>query len=819
MGASEELMPILGILINIVVGVVLSVASTLLQQAFAPKPQQQQAQQRGTGTRGTTQFGGKVPQYFLVGTVGDAGKREYPRKQWGNSGEVPHAYNVDVISFGDLPITAMTKLYIGSVVEPVSGSGHVEQGYPTTGDKADVAWIEFFDGSQTTANAYLQSKFGSDPDHPWSSDMIGRGIPYLTLTSLWTEGKWAGFPEIVGEFQGIPLYDPRKDDTAGGEGDHRWDDPSTWEFSDNNIVIAYNIERGIHYNEAGATELGPHIWGGTATEAQLPHDVWAAAMDACDIDIALAGGGTEKQFRAGRRISLNERPADVVKELMIGANARHCHAADGTVYVLVGVPDVGDGSFTDDDVLASEPLGSIPFPNLDDVINGATASYREPMQAWEDKDTAPYYRSDLEDEDDGRRQVQALDLGTTFSGTQAQRILKAVIEEGRRFRRHVVALPPEYASYRPLSVLAWTSERFGYEGKLFLVTARTVDPWGTVVLGLQEIDPADHGWTPEVDERPLSFAPVTVNRPPSQPMSGFAVSPYVFPRADGSAARPGILLEYTGKMPDIRAVAYRVREDFGDGNIVAVGEILYDTENENAAQPNGGQWTLSDTDYEVDAKFLPYSDRVTNWASEDNGGEWLAVTTPEVGIKLADLDASTKALLNQLGQVRTLIEQFKQIGTLLEGIDRERFHEHNSLARSVEVRLGDLSASFNEIIEVALGPGGAIATALESLYAAMGGNTAEVNIRWQAVATEPGFAASYAIQAAVNDGSFRAATFIMNVPINPAEPTEIVLAAGRTKFATSGGDTIALVDEDGFLRSANGSVEINLITGEFSFGV
>src|SRR5690606_3890085 len=199
-----------------------------------------------------------------------------------------------------------------------------------------------------------------------------------------------------------------------------------------------------------------------------------------------------------------------------------------------------------------------------------------------------------------------------------------------------------------------------------------------------------------------------------------------FPGDAGEPRRPGILLEYTGAMPDIRAVLYEVREDFGDGNTIATGEITYDTLNVSAAQPIGGLWTLPDTAYELRAKFLPPdgSGRATEWS------EWLSITTPDVPeVGAQQIIAAAGDILNQLGQVRLLIEQFKQIGTLLEGVDRENFHLRNTLDREISVKLGDLEASFTEVIEVALGPGGAIATALESLYAAMGGNEAAVNVK------------------------------------------------------------------------------------------
>lgn len=277
-----------GFLINIVVGLVLSFASTLLQQAFAPKPQEQQQR---TGTRGSVQIGGRVPQYFLVGTVGEAGKLEY-RNAWGESNGVPNAYLTDVLSFGDLPINALAGLYINGVRQTIAETGAVAQGYPVTLDGDGGArhfWWKFFNGTQSTADSYLVSKFGGDADRAWTSDMVGIGVPYLIATSLWNESLWTTFPTVLGEFQGIKLYDPRKDTTAGGSGSQRWDTPSTWAFSDNNMVIIYNIERGIYYN-------GAHVWGGKKTAAEMPYEDWAAAMDACDLAINLVGGGTESSF-------------------------------------------------------------------------------------------------------------------------------------------------------------------------------------------------------------------------------------------------------------------------------------------------------------------------------------------------------------------------------------------------------------------------------------------------------------------------------------------------------------------------------------------
>ncbi|WP_240233624.1 phage tail protein [Devosia lacusdianchii] len=799
----------MGFLINIVLGLVLSLASTLLQQAFAPKPAEQQRQ---TGTRGSAQIGGKVPQYFLVGTVGEPGKLEY-QNAWGNDGQVPNAYLTSVRSFGDLPIADMVGLFVNGVRVTLSEAGVVAQGYPVPEYSGNL-WWKFFDGSQTAADSYLIDKFGGDADRAWASDMVGRGVPYLITTALWSETLWTGFPSFVGEFQGIRLYDPRQDSTVGGSGSQRWADTSTWAFSDNNMVIIYNIERGIHYG-------GARVWGGSATAAQLPYDVWAAAMDACDELVSLDAGGTEKRFRAGRRISLNERPADVIKELLIGCNGRIAHASDGTIYVLVGLPAAPDFAFTDADVLASEPLGSIPFPNLDGIINGATATYREPSQAWEDKETAPYLRSDLEAEDDGRQQLEGLDLGTTFSGTQAQRVIKAVIDEGRRFRTHVPALPPEYSQFRPLHVGAWTSERYGYEAKWFLITARTRS-FGFVVFGLQEINPADHNWTPGTDEQPLSFAPVVTNRPAPQEVSGFFVEPAIALDNEGNERRPAFDVFWSSASVAIDTRAVRITmwvNAAADPEVddPVVGELAW----QGDVPPSLGsarltQAVIPNVYYIIQIQYLSESGRATV------ASDLFAVRAPNVRLGPLDVvygDIDLDELGGQIegyfdwigGNIRDVIEKAQEQD--LAGADQELANamQFDEMRRSLSVVTGDLSASFSETITVAIVPMQgqlvALADALTELSAANEGDVNTARIRFTAMSGPSGYS-RIGIETRfdpLDSGDYRLAGSYWDTPNNASLPTRRVEIAQQFVIAESAAAAVfqPFIFESGNLRVAN----------------
>ncbi|KKC39500.1 hypothetical protein WH87_04695 [Devosia epidermidihirudinis] len=708
-------------IIQFVVGIVLSLASSLFQQATAQK------QQKATGTRGSAQVGGKVPQYFLMGTVGEPGKFEYGNS-WGEANGVPNAYSVDVYSFGDLAINDMVGLFVNATRVPLTTAGAVEQGNPVTlkddGGQRRL-WWKFLNGSQIGSDAYLTSKFGADPDRPWTGDMVGRGLPLLITTSLWDEKLWTGFPSFVGEFQGIKLYDITKDSTAGGSGPQRWENPSTWAFSDNNAVMIYNIERGIYYNPpkpdgSPATTLGKKIWGGSSTAAQLPYAVWAAAINACNENVSLVSGGTEKRFRAGRKINLNERPADVIRELLVGANARYCPAADGTKYILVGVPTVADFAFSDADVLATERLGAIPFPNLDDIINGATATYREPTQAWEDKETAPYIRADLEAEDDGRPQPDGFAFDTTFSGTQAQRLLKAIVEESRRFKTHVAALPPEFGQYRPLMVGAWTSERFGYVNKLFLITVRTRDIWGNVVFGLHEIDPADHNWNPTTDQRPLSFAPVVTNRPAPQAVVGFSVAPAIGNDSQGRPRRPGYDAFWSSTSVavdvDFVRISHRLK---GETTNRWVGLIPRPELLTGSARVLDS--LLQGEVFEVQIQY------VTNSGRRTLASGWLEVIIPDV--KLNALDVELDDLANEIGDKVAELEDWARHNTR-ETIEEKRkaillnvqgavgdFNDRQIIRRETSSETANNRALFREEILTATGPNSAIVARIEELRA------------------------------------------------------------------------------------------------------
>lgn len=603
---------------QLILGILLKVGMSLLQKAFAKKPKE-------PGVQTDITFGGDNPQTIIMGTFGTAGQLEYANT-WGKEGKTQNAYLTYVISIADLPLL-LTGLWVDKkkiTLPTMTGSPPVEQGWPISEfnkkDK-DYLWVKFYDGTQAEADPFLIAKFGSDPDLPWSSDMIGRGVPYVILTARLNSKLFGGIPEYFFETSGIKLYDVSRDSSAGGSGSHRWDNPATWEPSSNPVVHAYNIVRGIRYGSEW-------VYGGQTTQAyQLPVSNWIAGINAANQTVALKDGGSEARYRAGCQIGVDQEPLEVIESLMKGCSGRF--AEIGGIYkVLIGTPGAPIYSFTDESIVITEGQSYDPFPGLESTFNGASCTYPEPGEMWAPKEAPAYYRSDLEVLDDNRRLVTGIVFATVPYAVQVQRLLKEIVEDNRRFRVHQFYLPPEAWLLEPNDVVAWTSNRNSYSNKKFLVTEIAGASNMLQLVTLREIDPSDYSWNPLTDQKPFSIGflngPLI---PPPQNFTGWAVEPYTFFDADGVGRRPGILVKADGDLDDVEFVRVQIRRAGTEAVLTDQAKPYGDpaTNSDPLLLPIEFGGILPNTDYEARGLLVPFADaRETEWS------EWLFVTTPDV---------------------------------------------------------------------------------------------------------------------------------------------------------------------------------------------
>lgn len=578
-----------------------TVALSALSRALRKKP-------RPPGIQ--TQFptdGGTNPQSFILGFYASEGNKTAPNYSHGSVGGTPLAYLTIIRDFGDVPGQTLSRVMINKEYVTLDETEHPDFGKPVIElreGSTDYAWVKYYDGTQVAADPYLLATYGADPDRPWTSEMIGLGVPYAIFTFRFNRDKFPGEPSIRAEFTGVPLYDPRKDTSVGGAGSHLWDDPSTFDATTNPQVIKYNILRGIELPDGA-------IWGGGVDEDDVPLSNWFAAMNACD---AIADGETEAQYRAGFEVKVSDEPADVLKELDV-ACAGQTVEIGGMWKTRTGGPGLPVYYFTDGDVIISKDQELDPFPALENTHNGVQATFPDPDSLWNSKEAPARYNAAWEADDLGQRLVADLQLNAVPYPDQVQRLMRSYIENERRFRGHAFSLPPDAAILEPLDVVSYTSVRNQYTDEHFEVV-RSEDNQVNCNqrLAVRETSSSDFLWSSGY-LLPTSAAPIGRTPPSAQAVAGFSAAAGSIDDGAGSGKRAAVVLNWTATdLDDIRGIRWQIRVKDTE-QMVSVG-VLPDVD---LGQVRISDGILPVTTYEVRARY--HVDRPTSWTS------WTEVTT------------------------------------------------------------------------------------------------------------------------------------------------------------------------------------------------
>lgn len=602
-----------GILGSTIVRLLISVAIGAVQSLLAKqKMKKAQAAARNAGiSTSTTGGGGDVPLSFLVGRYATAGSFVCPPMSHGTSNE----RLTYVINLGDVPGQTISRVMINGEYHTIGTpfAGWTEYGDSFVGRLNGYAFIKYYNGSQTVADSMLLSKYGSYPDRPWLSDMIGRNMCYAILTFRYDREVFSSFPQVRFEMNGIPLYDPRADTTVGGSGAQRWNNTATWAYTDNPMVIAYNILRGITLPSIGT-------WGGEAKDVDLPLANWFAAMNECDV---LQDNGA-KQYRCGFEINCAAEPLEHLEEIMRSCSGQLVDMG-GQWKARAGGPGLPVYFFTDDDVIVTKADELDPFPTQNETFNGITSTYPDPAAMWETVEAPNIYNTTYETADDNRRNMANLPLSAVPFPDQVNRIGQALLKDSRRFLVHQTPLPPSALVLEPLDAVSWTSARNGYASKVFEVRQVTDDlrqMMPTVML--RERDSTDYVWT-SVGLPTGYVPPATTIIPGAQTIPGFAVAAFILSDSIPVSRRPALRLTWTIDMPDANGIEYQVRLASAPATVVISGTTSYLLGEHIIADG-----IIPNQNYQVRGRPI-ITNRAKAWSS------WLSVTSPNVPLTNADL--------------------------------------------------------------------------------------------------------------------------------------------------------------------------------------
>lgn len=535
---------------------VISFAMSALSMLLAPKPE-------ATGGIATdyTLDGEQTSQKIILGTYATNGCHIAPRYSHSSSSGTPLGCLNYVIALSDKPVTEiLPEVIIDGVKYNVNGEVS-DKGYGQSvdGEIGDKARMLFHDGTQTTADAFLLSKYADHAVYPWDANAILKGVAYSVPSFFFDPDKYTGLPDIRHVVRGIALYDPRKDSTVGGSGTQRWGVPSTWAFSDNPVVMVYNLLRGITMPDGS-------VYGVGAKADDFINAKWFAAMNVCDEPGTQQGTGTWhndlKRYRAGYEVSLDREPLSVIEEILKSCGGLLAEQG-GTYFIAVGPPAVVAAGISDDDIIMSESVDSQSFQPLHACINTINSTYPDPRKLWEPVNAETFSKPEWVTEDQGLELVADIKLDAVPYARQVRRLMREAGKDHRRRRVHTITLPPQYLYLNVFDTISWTSPDRYYDSKPFEIQQiRVASDTLNVTLDIRERDPSDYDLDAVDDAIIPTIVSKNVVKPVVNGVYGFDFAATTLKDSGGNARKPALAI-YWDADNAWRTLVYRIKDASG----------------------------------------------------------------------------------------------------------------------------------------------------------------------------------------------------------------------------------------------------------------
>ena len=269
-------------------------------------------------------------------------------------------------------------------------------------------------GSQTTAHAAFKTTV-----HGWTDTHVGNNQTYVALEiDIDNEMFPSGINKALFKVKGRKVYDPRLDSTVGGSGSHRADDETTWQWSDNSELIAFDFARLRGYKVQPLRRF------------DLSHI--AAQANICDELVTFKDNGvdkTEKRFTCNGSYNFNEQTPQVLKKILSSMGGKPYRS--GAILKLQAAAYAGVSTTV---LTSNDAAGEINYrPNrpLRERTNFVRGVYVDPTLKYQPTDCTPQTSSLYTTQDKDVALERDLQLHFTQSETMAQRLCKIDLERNR----------------------------------------------------------------------------------------------------------------------------------------------------------------------------------------------------------------------------------------------------------------------------------------------------------------------------------------------------------------------------------------------------
>lgn len=379
-------------------------------------------------------------------------------------------------------LTAWTQ--VGDSPEPrtvtISGGGLTLNGpagelvtvdYTVATSGASVRISKFLGSPTQTADAYLQSVVPTK----WTANHRLRGLAGIVITLDLEDPRFqGGLPNITAEGSWARVYDPRKDSTVpGGSGTHRADDPSTWEWSDNNALCT-------------ADWLASELGYGVSMAEDINAAYLIAAANACDVTMSLddgAGAYSGKHYTCNGAFTSDDNREQVLQDLEESMAGVAVPAGQWCVMAGAWTPPVA--ALGDADLAGSIEVLQADTAT-DDLINSARGRYIAAGKSQPSDANPPYSNPVLVAADEGVPLWTGYTFPFTNSNARVRNLLRINVE---RKRSGLTIQYPAKLRHWGLQVgerLSVSSSTYGFDAKTFRITDRRTTQKAPVIFTLQE---------------------------------------------------------------------------------------------------------------------------------------------------------------------------------------------------------------------------------------------------------------------------------------------------------------------------------------------
>jgi hypothetical protein len=708
-----------------VVGVALSVGLSALARRLAPKPRALNT--AGAGMRLSLRIDPNAEREIIFGRAATAGSLAFWNVYGPNGTDTIQL----VYALADHECTALDRMWVDGKAVTLADDG---SGGFWVNEYAGLN-VKFYSGNwYQNADDDLISSAPS-----WSANNKGRGVCYVRVRIASNEQLYpSGLPRFLFEVRGAKLYDWRKDSTNGGSGSHRWGTESTYEWTDNPVVCSYNWRRGIYVN-------GDRLAGMSTSAASLPVDVWTAAANACDETVALKAGGTEKRYRCGGVIAVNQDNKSVLVDLVTAYGGFEIDTG-GMITPKPGVAQASVVTITDDDLMSDGDVEITPRLPRSELSNAAFGTFHDPNQLYEAVSLPPRISSVDEDQDGGVHLPEHYALDLVPSATQGQRIVEILRRRDRWQKRARLKLRSRFVVLEAGDWITWNSARYGIEDGVFEVVTSSLNPDLTVNLSLREVSASIYTWVPADDEldadNPVDVGAGQASFTTIEDLDAEAI----VIDGGGSATRPGLRVTWEPVTDTtVQAVEFQYRRS---GDTVALSILSYLPGSGQYAWVNGVQ---GDATYEIRARPITLPERTVSWTGWVSTASNTAPQVVEVGAITIPPDTVTEEMLDpqtrfELGLVTAVDTEF---GSIAADLAAARTQVERAAEGAIRALIGQDKARAAITVEKTLRESetSALAQQIETVSTTLDGNVAAVVVLQESV---DGIEASWAVGIDIN---------------------------------------------------------------------